>query len=378
MKSIARDECLFLCAYIIYLSAALCDMTMFGTNAEIKLILRFVRYISYTLVCLKIFINEFYCKDLLKIIIAAGLVIVGFVFNKDKAYIFYTLLLIGAIGVQSKNLLNVTLICQTITLVVAFISCFLGIVPDHIYDETTRMRHSLGFSWTTTPAALYFFAMLIYVYLRKGKIKWFEFLIMELVDLWLYKMTDSRMNFFLSSFMLVFIMLYHLVNKMIFKYNIFCILPSLLCVFSVIIHWYYNPGNPIMNKLNDLLSGRLRLGKAAIEKYGIRLFGSKIEWVGFNAYGPQGEYNMVDNSYLQILLEHGFVLLILIILLYTALLYFAFKRGDIYMCLIVSFILAISVLETRLVSFAFNPMPFVAMTYIFYDFKNPGIILDKK
>ena len=116
-------------------------------------------------------------------------------------------------------------------------------------------------------------------------------------------------------------------------------------------------------KLNDALSGRLQLGQNAFQKYGVPLFGQKITWVGYGMGAVAGEYNYVDCSYMQTMIQYGLIALIIIIAMYTFMMYMAVRLKDYYLQTVLVFILLLSVTEPRLLDFNFNVFPILAVTF---------------
>ena len=94
------------------------------------------------------------------------------------------------------------------------------------------------------------------------------------------------------------------------------------------------------------------------------LLGTKIEWIGFSHNATAGAYNYVDCSYMQILLENGLIPLVIIIAVYTYIMYMAVKEKDFYLQTAVLLITAFSITEPRLLNLAYNPLPFFGITYI--------------
>lgn len=113
-----------------------------------------------------------------------------------------------------------------------------------------------------------------------------------------------------------------------------------------------------------MLSGRLELGCFGWRDYGFSLLGTKIEWIGFSHNATAGAYNYVDCSYMQILLENGLIPLVIIIAVYTYIMYMAVKEKDFYLQTAVLLITAFSITEPRLLNLAYNPLPFFGITYI--------------
>ena len=127
---------------------------------------------------------------------------------------------------------------------------------------------------------------------------------------------------------------------------------------------FYIPTDARWQKINSVLSGRLELGCFGWRDYGFSLLGTKIEWIGFSHNATAGAYNYVDCSYMQILLENGLIPLVIIIVVYTYIMYMAVKEKDFYLQTAVLLITAFSITEPRLLNLAYNPLPFFGITYI--------------
>lgn len=67
---------------------------------------------------------------------------------------------------------------------------------------------------------------------------------------------------------------------------------------------------------------------------------------------------------MQILLENGLIPLVIIIAVYTYIMYMAVKEKDFYLQTAVLLITAFSITEPRLLNLAYNPLPFFGITYI--------------
>ena len=248
----------------------------------------------------------------------------------------------------------------------------LGILQDFLFGEgTERIRHGLGFSWTTTGPILFFYFMLGYIYLKKEKFGFKQACILGLFNILFFHFTDSRMAFLLSSAFLLFFTFIskNNVKKKIEHKYLFMAIPVVLCTLSIVIESVYNPESQVLNSLNHLLSNRLALGKNAVNKYGFSLLGQKIEWIGFNINNPDmsTDYNYVDSSYLQLTLEYGFFFIFIVIGIYLYGIYRAIKSEDRYLLYIYIIILLFALTEPRLMNFAFNPFPLLIFTYASED-----------
>ena len=114
--------------------------------------------------------------------------------------------------------------------------------------------------------------------------------------------------------------------------------------------------------INAAFSNRPYFGKIALETYGVSLFGQPITWLtGTDGTKVSGmDYFYVDSSYLHLGLNYGMLFLIIVLLIYSVVLYKAVRQKDYYLISIVTVILVFSVTEPRLMNLAFNPFPLLA------------------
>lgn len=358
------QEMFFFLIYVIYLSAVLGELTVFAENSAGALLLKGLRYLCYLLAVIKIIRDAYAKKQLFEMIFVFVCVACTVVFSTNNVFGFYLLMLLAAKDINVQKIIKITCYIQGGVLAVFVGLSQLGIIQDYIFDPNARVRHGLGFVWTTTAPILYFFFVMSYIYIRREKMHIVEFAILELVNYWLFVMTNARMSFALSSVLLVFIFFMRFywqnrTNVNLKLWNALLILsPAIMCCLALYLHAGYDSSSVMWNKLNSLISGRLALGYDGIKKYGLTLFGQPIEWVGFSHGESTANYNYVDCSYLQILLENGIVLLILIVLAYVYIMYMAVKVKDKYLQTMILFIVVFSITEPRLMHLGFNPYPF--------------------
>lgn len=368
---VKKQSFVFYIAWVLLIFSLLMDYTIFkvGPNANILLsIIKIIRYIAYFLCCIKIIMGKYRINTLLFCMIISIVFVLSYLGSANRIMCTYLLILFGSVQVDSMRTIKIAGTMQFCFLCIMIFLSRVGLVTDYVFDPNNRMRHGLGFAWTTTAPIVYFFTMLCYIYIRREKISYLEYIIMEVINIWLYKMTDTRMAFVLSSIFLIFFFIERLFRHR-WKYwkcfsKFYFITPVAICVFAIMLHWNYNIENEIWRKLNTLLSNRLELGYQAIQTYGISLFGQNIHWIGFSIGRDTTSkaigYNYVDCSYLQIMLEYGVIFLIAIVSIYMVAVYRAVKREDYYLVCILLIVLVFGITEPRLLNLAFNPFPFIA------------------
>lgn len=363
-----KNEILFWTAYGLYILVFLVNCTVIREIATVQLALKGIRYVCYLLAIVKIVKSSFIDKQILQSCILFILIGLAAIVSEDRSLIFHILIFWAARNVNSRSIIKLTVIFQCVVVFGFTVLSQLGIVVDTVVDKTTRQRHLLGLEWANTAPTLFFFIVMSYIYLRKKNIKLLELAVIEVINIWFFIMTNTKMSFALLTVALiyVFIMKFYWQNHRdrIYKNKWLLLLPTAACCFSIALHWFYREGNSTWDRLNTILTGRLALGFDAIKTYGISWFGTHIEWIGFGIGTPPGKvYNYVDCSYLQILLSYGIVFLAIIIIAYTYVMYKAIVMKDFYLQTALLFILVFSITEPRLFNFAYNPFPILAISF---------------
>ena len=361
---INTQEIIFVLVYIIYLIAVVGDYTVFSEYSMCSLAFKLFRYACYLFAIIKVIRDVYSREKILELILVLACVAGSVVFSGNKTFGFYFLIIMAAKDLNARKIIKITCFVQGIYLAICIVLSQLGIIQDYIFDPNARGRHGMGFVWTTTAPILYFFFMMSYVYLRKKKMHTIEFVVLEIINYWLFVLTDARMSFYLSSCMLlfIFVMRFYWENKSYVKIvNMALVLsPIIMCGIAIALHAGYDGTNERWNSLNSLLSGRLSLGYSGLEKYGVTLFGQPIRWIGYSHGAAAGTYNYVDCSYLQILLENGAISLVLVVAAYVYVMYMAVKVKDFYLQTVILFIVVFSITEPRLMNLGFNPFPILA------------------
>lgn len=267
-------------------------------------------------------------------------------------------------------------------LLVSIICCSqLGIIQDYINMRFSltglNVRHYLGFRYVLNGPIILLHIILLYMYIRKEKMKFAEISVLFLVSVWMFFATDARLSFLLS----VFSLLIATINRyrkdnysslkiipcmLIFSYLVSCAIILLLTVF-------YSPTNDWMVLLDFLLAGRLSISQISIKEYGINLFGSKVEWLG-NGLDELGNtkvgeyaYLWVDSLYIQMFQRDGIVFTIIFLCMLTLLMYKFYKKRDNLLLIIFSIRAVQCMIESSMQSLRFNTfLLFIGIAFFGY------------
>ncbi len=334
----------------------------------------YIYYLAYLLCALGFCTSLFrgiYSRICFLVLLAAGSLLTFYGSGSSQPFYFFFFILCAA-PFSGRRILHFSLAVKAVMLVLVVLFSQAGIIDDQMFDIDSRMRHGLGFQYATYGPVLFFFLLLCYIFIRREAMTLLEYVILAAAAFYLYKMTNSRMAFFMSVLVLVFFFLLCRLGKglhhflMKFRY-LYYLIPLPFAGGSIAASYAYNDTASFWVKLNDLLSGRLQLQQKAIRTYDWTLFGQKIDWVGNVVRLQTGkEYNYVDNSYMHVGLENGLLYLALALLLYVVIMYRAWKADDLYLIWITIFIMTISLTEPRLLELTYNPFPLLAFADLRY------------
>jgi len=141
------------------------------------------------------------------------------------------------------------------------------------------------------------------------------------------------------------------------------LLPWIACLFTVLIVYLYRSNSIASIIISKLFNGnqliaRLNYSSIAIDKYGFKLFGSKVEMFGQTAYtfggAPSAFY--IDSGYMYSLIANGIIFTIFLLMIYSYLLKTLLNQGEPQQFLYLVLIVLISVINNFLLNIIYNPL----------------------
>ena len=241
------------------------------------------------------------------------------------------LILCSSRHAKFDKIAKITVIIEISVLSLTIVLAKIGIIENYIYYGE-RVREYLGFLYALFPSMILFNITCLVIYLNREKnIKKiiYKVILLFVANVFVYKLTNSRLSFACSIFLLICFCLFKTIPNLLEKisnWKIYKVLSSysfiICCILSILIMLVYNPEVTWMNKLSEILGNRIYLMRTSFDRYGFKLFGIKdIAWVGsgLNKYGKLnlGEYLYVDNLYINILQKFGLFFLIVMLILIT-------------------------------------------------------------
>lgn len=204
----------------------------------------------------------------------------------------------------------------------------IGIIPDYLFTRGETIRHGLGFLYSTNLSHLYLNIVLLFLFLRRDDVQFSECLLLFSIDVLIYILTDSRNSCGLVAIALFCACAFKISRNEKLDLALAWIARCSFGLFTVLLliaALAFNPEDEGWKALNRFTSNRIAQDHASLIKYGVKPFGQEIEFSNRTiAMGetdkteqeanPEGDPNIVESSFLNILITKGYVSLLLVLL----------------------------------------------------------------
>ena len=329
-----------------------------------------LRYVCYLLFLVKIALTPYYDRRFLALGLAALACAALSVLQSDhRQLLLMAIAVIAAYGVDARRVLRCAGAVFAAGLGATLLLCAAGILQNIVMDAE-RNRQNLGFNWVTLAPIYFLFINIAWVNWRGARMRIWEFLLLELACLLLYRATNTRLTMVLNTVFLavsaVELRILHGRWRLLRGMGKWlCLAPLALAVIVFAVQLLYTPSD-FWAGADALFSKRISLVDQALRGVPIKLFGQPITWIGYSLRAdyiapPTGAaYNNVDGSFVRILLEDGAVPLLFLLLLYGWGLYKAAAADDPVLSWSYVVVLLFCVTEQWLFELSFNYFPLLA------------------
>lgn len=313
----------------------------------------FLIYIAVFLSLIEIIIKRILTKKQLILFGIIGMIL--FIDSIPSGFHMLIYWFIILYGLRDKNidkyLKFVFILLITFTIIIFFlykINVCENIQSIQYLNGKVRIRNSLGFSsWTVLPFQFLSLVM-YYVYFNKDKVHFYLYVAFILIGFYLYLHTNTRSAF---AYLIIFTILSYLCrfikNIRWKKLNFLVLLPCFFTFISYFLLYFYQKGSFYLQKLNSILNNRFFYAAQAVDMYKLNWLSNKeVKWTS-----EAQNYLIVDNSYLSILIKWGIVGLVMVLFVYSYLIFWAIKKNDKYLLLCILEILVICLMWERLLNF---------------------------
>ena len=370
-------QTLFYITISIYFFASATTLTMIPSIRVLNKFFQAIRYFCYLIFIISILfhitegkllnIKDFlyklfrYLKQHILLVSVTAVTVISMIASKNKITVILVIVMWACYFYDNKKILECFLISNSLIFIISCICSVFNLLPEVVINRGATIRYSLGYIYPLELMTHFLFLTMVYIYLRKSKYNYMDFIFINIINLLLYKITDARSSFILIVFFST-VSYFIAKNKISFKkikVVYFYVFLAICSVVPIIFSLAYNPDNALMFKINKILSNRVYLTHNAFNTYGFSLFGKNIPWVGFggdlNPSSLGNTYNFVDCAYAKSLFDYGIIITVLIILGYAVIYTYSIKKRNDILILIISIILVISIVEPRLFSIELNP-----------------------
>lgn len=376
-------ELVFFLAILIKMMVQSITMSVIPTMIGVDLcekVFKLMTYSSYLLVIVSFLLDPcFKARELIIIFLVISISVIGSYFSGNG--IMLTLIyLYGAKNINIEKVVKRLAIFYIIIFSCIIISSQIGIIENwDFFANTPRPRWGVGYTYPTHTSSALFMAVLLFCYIRKGKLHIWHILIIELVNFWIYKKTDSRAGAAFSAIVPIVFYCIRFSKKPSYKSKIAWLLqwafPACALLIYILTVKFNDQG--IYKTINSLLSGRLNYGQYSMNLYGVHLFGQKIAWVGWGGYGHTTfqltqTYNYVDTSYLKLLLENGIIVWGIIMTGWTMTSIYAYRQNKKYLLLSLSILAVYCMAEQWLMNIGAN-LFIIMLAYPIYGSLNKRV-----
>lgn len=366
---IHKKEIYFTLAYVVYLFRGLIEISTLKQYIMIDGIVYWgVRIILLIFVILQIYtIDRYSKKSILQILAIIVIFLISGFSSRYTHLCDIVLLLIAACKLELKKIVKVFFTITVVFMSVVFCLSLAGVIENYAFVyETRRVRYAFGSVYATDFAAMIFYLQMCHAYLKKNKctIKYVIFWL--LFGAFILCFCDARLDTILiisfAVIMLIhdkwkYILDYKLI-KWILKYGVL-----FTCGISITLHMLYSNENVLLEKINKLLSGRLKNGNQAIKDYGFSLFGNNIKEQGngwsVKVWDDTLGYYFVDCGYLSIALKYGVIILAILVLSYYIKIKQNLEKEEYILPIILNFMGISSMIDHHVFQIAYNPFIFV-------------------
>jgi hypothetical protein len=370
--------------YILYIISLLIGLTEFQNINHINVFQELLRYIAYILFVIKLV--YMFIKSQHKIIFL-GISFIFFILSLEVTravesitFITTIIILLCSYYIDFEKFLSTIFKINVIFIIFTITASLLKVIPNLVFEQGTRIRYAIGFTYPSHLMSLLFFNILSYIYIHRKNINIKDYIIIEIITIITYIITDAKAGMLFITCILIALYIAkkykNRIKESSFIIYFITITPIIFSIVIILACYYYNKNNNVMYAINKIYNGRLGFGWYALRNYGINTFGRKIQWHGWVGQTAENmkKYNFVDISYVKILLDYGIIACSLIVVGFSSLIYNSYKKKDYYLSFCIIFICLYSLIEPRLFEIHFNPFILLLMNSKYF----PHIINSKQ
>lgn len=356
---------LFFFAYGLYIFIGIMNISFFQIYTNN--ITKYINILCMLILLYNELLNKKICiKEIFLLLFISLLAFPVMIHNNGTLFIMI-LFIYCARSIDFRKIAKFSLLESILLLFLVIFSSKIGIITNYISTEGGRIREYLGFRYALFSPMILFNITALELYLHKDKFSPFRYIILFILNYYVYIKTDSRLSFYLSILLILFIAILTRFPNFFKKRNVLCkimVFSFILCsIFSLVTTINYDYSNPYMSKLNEILGRRLYLGHISLDMYPINLLGHDTKYIGngLDMYGNKtsGTYFYVDCLYLNLLEKYGLIFTVILLLLLTYSLSNTLKEKDYFLLVILTFFALHGIIDDLEIYIYYNTFWFI-------------------
>lgn len=359
------NEILFFFAYGLYIFIGIMNLSFF--QIYINNITKYINILCMLILLYSELLNKKISIKGIFLLIFISLLLLPVMIHNNATLFVMILFIYCARNIDFRRIAKFSLFESILLLFLVILSSKIGIITNYISTDGGRIREYLGFRYALFPPMILFNITALELYLYKDKFSPFKYIILFILNYYVYIKTDSRLSFYLSILLILFIAILTKFPNIFKKRKVLCnlmVFSFILCsIFSLITTIKYDASNPQMNKLNETFGGRLYLGHISLDKYPINLLGHDTKYIGngLDMYGNKtsGTYFYVDCLYLNLLEKYGLIFTVILLLLLTYSLSNTLKEKDYFLLVILTFFALHGIIDDLEIYIYYNTFWFI-------------------
>ena len=368
---IKKNEILYLIGYFLMGLSAVVIANSYLFGASRFQICEVVQYISAVFFLSSFCIVKHKILDFAKLLLTGATIFISAVFMHNIAFALYGLSIVTATHIDTYKIVKSSVINNALFLTMVIVPAMLGFIPDDIYYHGNMKAHCLGFAYYSNIPYIVLMETIVGYYLTRSKRQEILFLILSFpVHILVYKICTVRLVLYVYILFLILILMLNFIKRKHYKFlgRVATFLYPVTGALVIVASFKYKD-SAILSVINLMINYRLQFNLQGFERYGVTLFGQKIENTqGYIDENFVNHYFFIDCGYVYMLIGYGLILFIIIMLIYTLLSRYAVKTYDIKLMSWCFTICVFSIINNIMFNTALNPLLIIGIKLLMSNY----------
>lgn len=329
-----------------------------------RLTLQSFRYVGLVLIVGSVIFTErlYFKRIIVGLPIGLFIIINNAYLTKTPYFLELTIIIFCAIGIDFNRFIRSCFYSCLSLFLVIIILAKLDLIASTKQILNSRTRNFLGFNWPTFGPQYYLYIISLAIVYLKNRVTVYHIILFELVNVFLYYNTQTKSPFYLVTLFLIVWYIKSLSKDSWSTHVTIKVVFMLILPLASLFIYYMSKNYYSFLTVDQMLTGRLRLGYNALLQYPLTLFGretilsAKVGVIGVT-------YQYVDSSLLQYMIKFGLISFIIFIAGFMLLQLRVLKNKNDYFMLTLALIFFDGIFDPQLIQM--NNIYFVGLAMLF-------------